>query len=213
MSIFNLKLKTKNGNDIKKKETFTVFLTVNYKKSSLTNKAKIAEYTYRIMYSKGTEDIKRVLQLKDYENIKSVEDLTVKVVLNMFHLIGKITKKLDVDPDFILFISPIFGDKKNRSWTFLKDAFNVPPQGSTHKTSYVCTREEYEEKWGMGVCNKLGVNKDEVDLIRDFSELNSLTNIMTIDPNKDAKKYAKSINICNALQDRLDRNLQITEQV
>jgi hypothetical protein len=213
MSLFNIKLKTKNGNDIKKKETFTVFFTVSFKKGL----KPIAEYTYRIIHSNGIEDQKRVLALKDAHMVKSIEDLTLKVMLNFCHILGTITKRFNVDPDFVLFISNEFGNKNNKSWQFLSDAFKRPRKTNDKGKPVEVAPDwmdaltiDYEDRWDDKQCKKFGVKKEELDLLKAFGDLNPNTMFMTIDPERDKVKYAKSLGVIAALKDRIDRNLQIT---
>jgi hypothetical protein len=219
MSIFNIKLKTKSGNDVKKKETFTVFFKLNYKKGLKTT----AEYTYRIMSSSGNSDPRRVLELKDPHKVKSIEDLTLKVMLNFCHIIGGMTQKNDINPDFILFMSPDLGGK-NRSWQFLSETFkgvkiHVPedplddPLDPETKTQSLLLTEDrdFDNKWDEINCQRYGIKKEELDLLRSFVKLNPGCHFMSIDPERDPKKYAKSIHICSMLQDRLDRKLEIFE--
>jgi hypothetical protein len=217
MSLFNIKLKTKAGNDIKKKETFTCLFRVKYKKKG-ANKKITAEYTYRLFYSKGVEDPQRVLQLKNSHLVGSIEDLTLKVMLNFCHIIGNITKAHNIDPDFILFMSPDFENSKSKAWMFLNDAFRRPKKEEKKKidadnpfdwlNEYT---EDFERQWTEERCKTLNIKKEELNLLKSFADLNPNTMFMTIDPNRDKQKYAKSIHICSMLQDRIDRNLQITE--
>lgn len=218
MSLFSIKLKTKNGNDVKKKETFTAFFRIKYAQGLKTK----AEYTYRIIHSNGVDDPQRVLELRAAKDVKSLEDLTLKVMLNLCHIIGQLTQKHNVDPDFILFMSPDFGDK-NASWKFLQDVFRRPKAEKDKKGNFIkqvvmkennwldeYTRD-YDSIWTKEQCKKFKIKKDELDMLKAFNDMNSNTMIMSIDPNRDKTKYAKSIHICSMLQDRIDRNLQITE--
>lgn len=188
MSIFNIKLKTKSGNDVKKKETFTVFFRLNFKRGVVGK--SIAEYTYRIMSSKGVTDTRRVMELKNPKDVKSLEDLTLKVILNFCHMIGGITKAHDINPDFILFMSPDLNGKINKSWQFLKDTF-----------------ENKAVNWDEGLCSRFKINKDELELLQAFVEINPGCSFRSLDPGMNPIKYEKSIHICNMLQDRIDRTL------
>jgi hypothetical protein len=221
MSIFNIKLKTKSGNDIKKKETFTVFFRLNYKKGLKTT----AEYTYRIMSSKKVVDPRRVLELKNPKEVTSIEDLTLKVMLNFCHVIGQITQEFDINPDFILFMSPDFEGKKNKAWQFLKDAFTgikiqVPKDpnadpfalGTEYVSEILTDDRDFDNRWDESMCSKYGIKKVELDLLRTFAKLNSSCHFMTIDPGRDPIKYAKSIHLCNMLKDRLDRKIDIFDE-
>jgi len=220
MSIFNIKLKTKSGNDIKKKETFTVFFRLNYKKGLTTT----AEYTYRIMTSKGAIDSKRVLELKNKDDVTGIEDLTLKVMLNFCHIIGSFTKANDINPDFILFMSPDLGDK-NKSWQFLKDAFSgikiqVPKDpeqdpfdlGTEYVNEVLTEDRDWDNRWDEGLCLRYKIKKVELDLLRKFVTLNPNCHFMSIDPNRDPKKYAKTLHICSMLQDRLDRKIDMFDE-
>jgi len=216
MSLFSIKLKTKNGNDVKKKETFTVWFRIKYAQGIKTT----AEYTYRILHSHGVDDPQRVLELKAAKDVKSIEDLTLKVMLNMCHIISQIAIKHNIDPDFILFFSPDFGGK-NQSWKFLQDTFKRPKAEKDKFGNFtnVIMKEtnwlqgftmDYDNTWTNENCKRLKIKKNELDMLKTFGDINSKTMIMSIDPNKDKTKYAKSIHICKMLQDRIDRNLQIT---
>lgn len=196
MSLFNITIKTKNGNDIKKKETFTLFFRLNYKTTIL--KKVTAEYTYRIMYSSGVDDPRKVLVLKNQDKIKSANDLMLKVMLNLCHIVGVLTTKLSIDPDFMLFLSPDFENKHSNAWKFIKDAFDTE-----------ISDDEFDQKWQRKGCQKFGIVYEDLQMLRGFRVLNPNTVFMNIDPGRDPKKYAKSIVICNQLQDRLNRQLQI----
>lgn len=185
MSIFNLKLKTKNGNDVKKKETFTVLFALNYKRGLKTT----AEYTYRIMSSRGIIDTGKVMGLKDADKVKSREDLTLKVILNFCHLIGKMSQKYNIDPDFVLFMSPDFGGTNN-AWKFLKDVFD--------------TKTIHTSGWDEAQCHKLGINKIDLDYLKAFVAMNPDCHFMTIDPERNNGKYARSIHVCGELKQRFE---------
>lgn len=217
--MFNIKLKTKNGNDVKKKEIFTVWFSLKYAQGLKTT----AEYTYRIVYNSGVIDPKAVFQLKSTKDIKSLEDLTLKVMLNLCHIISKVSSKNNIDPDFILFFSTDFGGK-NDSWKFLSDVFKRPKAEKDKSGNFtpVLLKEnnwlreyskDYESAWTEKNCKKSKINKNELDMLKSFGDTNSKTTIMSIDPTRDKTKYSKSIYICNMLKDRIDRNLQITELV
>lgn len=215
MSIFNIKLKTKSGNDVKKKETFTVFFRLQYKTNVFTKK-KTAEYAYRIMYSGGAIDTKTVLELKDADKVMSIEDLTVKVLLNFCHILTKVSVKKNINPDFILFMSPDFDGKKNKAWQFLRDVFYKPEKVKKVeqepgygflddlKDDY---RQPYESVWNEYQCKGHHIVKAELDMLKEFVDSNPATTFMNIDPSKNPK-YAKSLAICSMLQDRLDRKFQ-----
>lgn len=185
MSIFNIKLKTKNGNDLKKKETFTVFFKLKFGRD-LRN---TAVYTYRIMYSKGIHDTQKVLELKNPELIVSVEDLTLKVILNFCHIIASISKAENIDPDFIMFISPDLNWKQNMAWQFLGDVFK---------------REDFRKNKYHYKLNNHGIRDNDVEILERFVELNPNTKFIALDPNQDPVKYAKSIVICSQLKGRIE---------
>ena len=50
-----------------------------------------------------------------------------------------------------------------------------------------------------------GVKDKEIQLLKEFVNLNKNTKFMNIDPNRDPQKYAKSIVICTELLQRLNR--------
>lgn len=218
MSLFNIKLKTKNGNDIHKKETISVFFRLKYSKGLKTT----AEYTFRIVHSHGVFDPQSVIEIKNPKNVESLEDLTLKVLLNLCHIIAKISSKYSVDPDFILFLSPDFGGK-NDSWQYLQDVFKRPKMEKNQKAPKTTLiglnnwledfQSDYENLWNKKYCKQKGIKKEELDMLKQFGDLNSKTYFMSIDPTRDPKKYAKSIHVCNMLQDRIDRNPQIAEIV
>jgi len=197
--MFNIKLKTKNGNPIKQKETFTVFFKMKYKYNTLT-KQNLAEYTYRIMHRTGIQDTGVVYRMK--ENVRSIEHMTIRVLLNCVHLVGKLTKSSGINPDFVLFISPDFESDQNMSWKFLNDCFN-------HEVK----TKNFKSAWNKENCDSYKIFKEELMLLRDFSDLNPNTKFMTIDPNRDKIKYRKSIIVCDALNDRLNRQLQLIPTV
>lgn len=199
MSLFNIKIKTKNGNEIGKKVTFTVWFSVFYKKNVLT-KNHSAYYTYSIRYGEKQNDPKKVLELKDFKNVKSIEDLTLKVILNFCHIIEQIVKAENLNPDFILFMSPDFDGKKNKSWMFLKDAFDKN-----------IDEAKFNKEWDKKECNRLQVSKSAMELVKIYQDLNKNTKIMTIDPNRNPIKYKASISICHGLKERIDNHLQITK--
>jgi len=214
MSLFSIKLKTKAGNDIKKKETLTVFFRLNYKKGLKT----VAEYTYRIIHSNGIIDPQNVLQLKISKDVNSIEDLTLKVILNLCHIIGKTTQVHNIDPDFVLFMSPDLEGKKNKSWMYLSSVFKRPnvkdKKGNIKKSAHnekifnnwlTEVDREYTKEWTEDECKKLRIKKTELDMLKDFADGNPNTVFMTIDPNRDPIKYAKSLHICAMLQERIDR--------
>ncbi len=185
MSVFNIKLKTKNGNDSKKKETFTVFFKLKFGRG-LRN---TAAYTYRIMYSRGVHDTYKVLELKNPHLIQSVEELTLKVILNFCHIISSISKAENIDPDFIMFISPDLNWKQNRAWYFLSDVFK--------RTDFRLNKHFYK-------LNNYGLKIDDIEILERFVELNPNTKFMALDPGQDPAKYAKSIVICSQLKGRIE---------
>lgn len=203
--MFSIKLKTKNGNAVSKKQVITVFFRLHYKKGLRTT----AEYTYRIIYgSNKVHDPGRVFSLKDQKSIKSLEDFTLKVMLNFCHIIANITQAENIDPDFIMFISPDM-ESKNKSWMFLNDIFR---KAKENEDGVKVVPANFEDLWDKLRCDKLGINMGELDLLREFVEVNTNTKFMNVDPNRDPKKYAKSIQICAHLQDRIDRKPEIFKE-
>lgn len=222
MSLFSIKLKTKAGNDIKKKETFTCIFRLKYKRNGLTKKIT-AEYTYRVMFSGGAADPKAVLEIKNSHLVESLEDLTLKVVLNLCHVVGKLSTDLNVTPDFVLFLSPDLEAKKNKAWLYLKDALHKPVKKKETGTSatesfkfiLMDTSKKNEwsydfDQWTDDECNKLKIKKSELMMLRNFVELNPDTTFMSFDPNRDKQRYAKSLVICDHLQERIDRQITST---
>lgn len=202
--MFHIKLKTKNGNDVKKKHSITVFLKLHYKRG-LT---KEAVFTYRIMHGDKVIDPQKLLSIKDKSSVKGLEDLTLKVMLNLCHIIASISIKDNFDPDFVMFISPDFNSRFNRSWKYLIDIFKRPQLDkidADHDTSYWMKifDEDYKSTWTEDSCKKLGIKKEELDMLKGFADSNPNTKFMTIDPNRDKVKYAKSLAICSMLEERI----------
>lgn len=205
--IFNIKLKTKNGNDVKKKQTITVFFTLNFK----TGVPTTCEYTYRIVYGTGKVlDPGKALTLKDTKQVSRIESLTLRVLLNLSHLVAKITEKHNIDPDFVLFISPDLDFKKNMSWKYLKTIFKKKSM----------KEEDIEDSKGLQVkalkfadfdindpqqAGKLNLRCEELRMLNEFVESNPNTNFMTIDPTRNILKYGKSMTICNELNTRFTK--------
>lgn len=188
--MFNIKLKTKNGNDIKDKVVFNVYFQLKYSKSLTTRTA----YTYRMYYgNRGNskiKDTKGVFEMKDSNSIISREDLTIKVILNLIHIVANITKKENLDPDIISFISTDF-DTSNLSWRALSPIFR---------------------RNDIKIDNKFSrMTDDSVNMLKMFVNLNPNTFFYYIDPMKDQVKYAKSIIICSQLKGRIEE-LQVTEE-
>ena len=197
--MFSIKLKTKNGNLLKQKETFTVFFKMKFKNNALTKQSS-AEYTYRIMHRTGVQDTGTVYKMKD--TVESIEHMTIRVLLNCVHLVGKLTKSSGINPDFILFISPDLDGKINKSWKFLNDCLN-------HENN----TKNFKNAWSKQTCADYKIVREELMLLRDFADLNPNTKFMCIDPNHDKVKYLKSITVCDALNDRLNRQLQLIPTV
>jgi hypothetical protein len=207
MSVFSIKLKTRNGNDIKNKETITVFFRMKYRKGIKTQ----AEYTYRIVSTGGIRDTLTVMELKNSGTMKSYEDMILKVILNLCYLVGKISGEQNIDPDFVLFMSPDLSMPKNRAFMFLQDIFfrpdnKVPSSSLTREQTEIVLDTTFKENWTRDRAKKLGLKLEELEMLHEFSIKNCFTKFMFIDPTRDTVKYAKSIYICNMLQDRIDRN-------
>lgn len=200
MSLFNIKIKTKNGNDIGKKVTFIVWFSLFYKKNVLT-KNHSAYYTYFIRYGNKQNDPKKVLELKDFKNVTSLEDLTLKVILNFCHIINQIVKAENLNPDFILFMSPDLDGKKNKAWMFLKDAFDKN-----------IDELKFNKEWNKKECDRFKASKPAMELLKVYQENNKNTKIMTIDPNRNPIKYKASISICHGLKEKIDNHLRITKE-
>ena len=202
--LFNIKLKTKNGNDVKKKHSITVFLKMHFRKGLKTE----AAYTYRIMYGDKIKDPQKLLSIKDANSVKSLEDLTLKVMLNLCHIIANISIVEDFDPDFVMFISPDFSAQINKSWKYLMDVFKRPQLDKIDKDHNIehwmkIFDEDYRETWQEDMCKKLNISRVELDMLKDFADRNPNTKFMTIDPNRDKIKYAKSITVCSMLEERI----------
>lgn len=225
MSVFSIKLKTKAGNDLKKKETFTCLFRLRYKKNAITKKVT-AEYTYRIMFSGGAADPKSVLEIRDSHLVDSIEDLTLKVVLNLCHVVTKLSADYKLTPDFVLFMSPDLESRTNKAWAFLKDALHhdKPKKKKSeeitlddYKFKFINHLENKKDKWDYDFkswtdskCKEVGIKKSELQMLKDFVDLNPNTNFMSFDPNRNKQRYAKSLVICDHLQERIDR--QITQK-
>jgi len=192
MGVFNIKLKTKNGNDVKHKIIFNVYFQLKYAKG-LTTKAL---YTYRIYYGNlGEHKIKDtggVFEIKDSANVISIEDLTIKVLLNLIHIIVGITKDENIDPDTISFISTNF-DSFNLSWRALHPIFKRKDEIESNMIKFSRMKE------------------DVVETLKTFVDLNPNTSFYYIDPKKDTTRYAKSLIVCSQLNGRIEE-LQVTKE-
>jgi len=211
--MFHIKLKTKNGNDIRKKNSITIFLKLHYRKSLKTE----AVFTYRIMYGNGIKDPQKLLSIKNSSSVKSIEDLTLKVILNLCHIIASISIAEDFDPDFVMFISPDFSAQINKSWKYLIDVFKRPQLDKIDADHDIDNwmkifDEDYRERWTEEECKKLNIKKEELDMLKDFADRNPNTKFMTIDPNRDKTKYAKSLSICSMLEERIFKKENEEEQ-
>lgn len=193
MGLFNIKLKTKNGNDVKHKITFTAWYAINYHKNALTNK-KTAEFTYRILSSDGhVIDPQCVLELKDKTAVTSREDLSIKVIVNILTIIGKMSEvNLKGVPDFILIFSNELDNEVSQTWRFTSPIFDRAK----------VTKLTYERNH---------VKKETVSLLRDIVTKNPTTKFMAFNPKRD-KKHIKSEKICEALKERLERSPKVEEQ-
>ena len=202
MSVFKIKLKTRNGNDIKKKETITVFFRMNYKHGLKVN----AQYTYRIMCSSGMVDNMKVLEIKNKAKIGTIENMTLMVIVNLLHIVTNLCSKQNIDPDFIMFISPEL-ESKNKSWTYLKDVFFRPNTAQTTEEVIKMIDGLYDE-WNPKTCGKLKIDKNNLDILYNSSKAMVKTKFMFVDPNRDVGKYGKSLHICNMLKERIENSLQ-----
>lgn len=189
--MFNIKLKTKNGNDINEKVIFNVYFKLKYIRGLKTT----AVYTYRIYYgnreNSKIRDSGSVFEIKDNVNVISREDLTIKVILNLIHIIVGISKKENLDPDVISFISTDF-DSFNLSW----NAFNP-----------IFRRKEI----AIENMKFSRMTIETVETLKAFVDLNPNTSFYYTDPNKDPVRYAKSLIICSQLNGRIEE-LQITKE-
>lgn len=206
--IFNIKLKTKNGNDVKKKQTITVFFALNFKAGVPT----IAEYTYRIVYGNGKVlDPGKALTLRDTKQVSRIESLTLRVLLNLSHLVARLTEKYNIDPDFVLFISPDLDFKKNNSWKYLKTIFKkevVEKEDESQSTIIRSLKAFQPAEFNINdpqQCGKLNLRVEELRMLDEFVEGNPNTHFMAFDPNKNVMKYGKSIAICNELNTRFTK--------
>lgn len=192
MSIFNIKLKTKNGNDVKKKQMFTVYIKTTFKKHALTGRFR-GFYTYRIMHNNGIEDPVCALELKNSENINNSDDFIMRVLLNMCHILVKLTDKYKIDPDFILFITP---DLQRAGFGAIRNILDANNEKEYERKNYSQLREEH------------------VEILEKFVKNNPNTSFRLIDPEKNKEKYAKSIKVCgylkSTLESKLTGQLQIT---
>lgn len=190
MGIFNIKLKTKNGNDIKHKVVFNVYFQLRYVRGLKTT----AVYTYRVYYSKeGQSKIKDtggVFEIKDNTNVISREDLTIKVMLNLIHIMVNIAKEEDLDPDVITFVSTDF-DNLNLVWRVLSPIF---------KRKEIVLEHVKQSR----------MIEETVDTLKTFVDINPNTNFNYIDPRKDKTRFAKSIAVCLNLNKRIEE-LQVTK--
>jgi hypothetical protein len=213
--MFKINIKTKAGNDIKNKETFSVYFRLHYSKNVFTKRIK-AYYTYSIMWSKGKIDPNKVMELKNSNNVHSLEDLTLKVIPNLCHVVANITKRYDLTPDYITFISPDLLGKKNKSFLFLKDIFGRKFQGQIPSSSFVDVLQSegaFDSTWSDFQCSRIGIKKDELILLKEFVDANFSTNFRHLDPNLDVIKYKKSIDICNSLLVRMSGYIEENREI
>lgn len=196
MGIFNIKLKTRNGNDIKEKVVFNVYFQLKYVKGLKTT----AIYTYRIYYSnKGESRVKdeeAVFEIRDSDGVISKEDLTIKVMLNLIHIISNITKEENLDPDGICFFSTEF-TTNNLVWRVLNNVFKKDRSKKIH----IAAPEVAQSR----------MIPDTVDILLNFVILNPNVSFYHIDPNRDSVRYAKSIIVCSQLKGRIEE-LQMAKQ-
>jgi hypothetical protein len=113
-------------------------------------------------------------------------------------------------------MSPEFDSKNSKAWMFLQDVFKRPKlEEKQNKKDFDITKilrslnDNYTNSWTDSECVKMKIVKKELDMLREFSQANPNTVFMTIDPNRNKEKYAKSIKICSKLADRFDMQLQI----
>jgi hypothetical protein len=190
MSIFNIKLKTKNGNNVKDKVVFNIYFQLKYSKGLTTRTA----YTYRIYYgnkdNSKIKDTRGVFEIKDSNNVISGEDLTIKVMLNLIHIIVGISKKENLNPDAICFISTDF-NTSNLVWRALLPMF---------RRNDIPMDVEFSR-----------MTVEPVEMLKSFVNINPNVSFSYIDPKKDTTRYAKSIIICSQLKGRIEE-LQVTKE-
>lgn len=212
MSVFSIKLKTRNGNDVKKKETITVFFKTKYRAGI---RPTPSQFTFRIMSSQGVYDTLKVYDLKD--RTFSYEDMMLKVIINLCHMVEKLSKDGNYDPDFILFMTPDLQTPKNKAFMFIKDIFFRPESKTSIQT---LTKEQIEltldtifsENWDAIRCSLYKLKYDELEMLQQFSKKHCLSKVMFIDPSRNPVKYAKSIHIIKMLEDRLSGQLQLSKK-
>lgn len=206
MLSFNIKLKTKNGNEVKKKQSFTVFFKLNYKVNPFSNKT-IAEYTYRIMHGDKVYDSRAVMAIKDSKSVSSFEDLTLKVILNMIYLISKVCEEEDITPDLIMFITPDFKGSINRIVVHINKIFNSSKdfnnEDLTRNENFIKGFTESKH------IKKIGVKGSDLEMLIEFVKKNPFTKFIAYNPNVDPIRYKKSLYICQQLQDRISRNPEL----
>lgn len=214
MSVFSIKLKTKAGNDVNNKQSFTAFFKLKYEKEAIN----VAEFTYRIMAGEEVIDPNKVIKLKNSNSIQSIEEATLRVIINLTHIIMKICEERNVSPDGIMFISTNLkarntkkrgvGGKvaRNRSWVFLRDTLRLIPlkdgKEGTAAFPKPFVSADYSE-WTEERCTNYKISKDNLDILRKYVENNPNTRFVAFDPNVSPEKYAKSIHICDTLENRL----------
>lgn len=189
MSMFNIKLKTKNGNDIKHKEIITAYFRTNFSKNVLT-KSNFAEFTYRVLYKDVVIDPQVVLEMKNPEKIQGREDLILKTMLNCAYVMTKISDEYNIHPDFLMFISTDFDSAFSGAFPICMNVFE-----KDRKTGrFLNTLKNYNSNM-----------EENTKLLRALSEANPNTKFMVVNPAKEPRKYAGSIKICDWLDERMNR--------
>src|SRR5690349_11270281 len=190
--MLNIKLKTKSGNDVKEKQTITVYFSLNWK-NGLT---KTTDYTYKIIYGKNKVlDTGKVNSLKFNKDIYKIESFTLRVILNMCFILKGFIQEYNLNPDYVLFISNELDIKKNHSWMYLGTIFARRDNTEIIKGKNIFEIDTVKvgyEAWDNNYCQKFNINKFELDCLKKFVDNRPTVKFKMIDPKRDKGKYAKS---------------------
>lgn len=178
--LFKIKLQTKAGNDVKNKQSFNVVFMTRFKQNSITQKIT-GQYTFKIIYSNNVIDYKKVLTIKDSDNLISKFDLVAKVMVNLLILVNDICKKENINPDLVMFNSTNFAISNNLYRVLMAVTEGNSPSGRQVKAL------------------DLPPNYEILELLKKLCVSQQDTRFMCIEPSSSRLKYAKSLEICNTL--------------
>lgn len=199
MSILKLKLKTKAGNNVDKKETFTCVFASN-KKESLINGVPPSLFSFKIVYNGGLYDTGEVYQLKDHNH--SGLEASLKIMLNCLHVISRISEKENITPDRVMLISADFNLGLDQS----QYAAQLALSGDAACLKTLDTH-------GFAA-------PDEIEFLKEFKKINPNTQFLVISCAPKVGKngsiiqsYERSMSIYNALRKRIvDKVQEVSEK-